>query len=288
MTVKQLVKGTVKDIGGFMVRRLLPDMQQKSLGPVVFMDHIGPAELGPGLRMDVRPHPHIHLATMTWLFEGTIMHKDSLGCIQEIRPGAVNWMTAGSGIVHSERSLESDTDKTVSLHGIQTWVALPVESQNITPSFEHYTGKEIPLFREGKLEITVIAGEFKGHKSPVKLYSPMIYLDIFADDAVTSTFSFGAFEVGFYVVSGELGYENKSYQSTAFVIPESAQSFELQFSPNTRVMVIGGEPFPEERHLWWNFVSSSKENIEVAKARWQVGDFPKVSGDDSFIPLPEK
>ena len=283
-SIELTIKPVVKDLGEFSVRRVLPAASRRAVGPFVFFDHMGPAEFPPGEGIAVRPHPHIGLATITYLFEGEIIHRDSLGFLQPIQPGAVNLMTAGSGIVHSERAGE-DLAIVSRLHGIQSWMALPVELEEIDPAFQHYPADQLPTVELDGVTVTVIMGRALGAESPVHQHSPTLYLE--SRMASGSEFSLpeGADELAFYVVSGQVSVDTKSYGEgeMGIVCPGSVPS--LNATAESRVMVIGGEPLGR-RHLWWNFVSHDKAQIEQAKDDWREQRFGKIEGDDEFIPLP--
>ncbi len=273
-----------KDLGEFTVRRVLPAREKRMVGPFVFFDHMGPAEFPPGQGIAVRPHPHIGLATITYLFEGQIMHRDSLGFTQPIECGAVNLMTAGKGIVHSERAGD-DLDTTSRLHGIQSWMALPKELEEIDPAFDHYPADTLPELQIDGATIRIIMGEAYGETSPVKLYSPTIYLECVLPSGAQFRTPEGFDEVAVYVVSGDVRLDAESYTEGAMLVLRAGGTATLQAAADSRLMIIGGEPLGE-RHIVWNFVSSSRERIEKAKDDWRDGNFAMVPGDDEFIPLP--
>jgi hypothetical protein len=247
---------------------------------------MGPAEFPPGEGIQVRPHPHIGLATVTYLFEGEIMHRDSLKFVQPIRAGAVNLMTAGRGIVHSERAGE-DIHTTSRLHGIQSWMALPDDDEEREPDFVHYPATELPEFTREGAHVRVIMGEAYGHRSPVKCYSPMLYLECRLQQGSSLELPIGHEERAVYVVSGAVQIGDHLLKEGVMAIVEPRASEPLVAGQQSRVMIIGGAPVGA-RHIWWNFVSSSKERIEKAKSDWQEQRFAMVPGDDEFIPLPEK
>lgn len=273
-----------KDLGEFTVRRVLPAREKRMVGPFVFFDHMGPAEFPPGQGIAVRPHPHIGLATITYLFEGQIMHRDGLGFVQPIECGAVNLMTAGKGIVHSERAGD-DLDTTSRLHGIQSWMALPQELEEIDPAFDHYPADTLPELKIDGATIRIIMGEAYGETSPVKLYSPTIYLDCVLPSGTQFKTPDGYDEVAIYVVSGDVRVDAESYTEGAMLVLRAGGTAKLQATADSRVMIIGGEPLGK-RHVVWNFVSSSSERIEQAKDDWRNGNYDMVPGDDEFIPLP--
>lgn len=284
--IARILTPHVKDLGGFNARRSLPHDQVTTIGPFIFFDHLGPAVFAPGKGVDVRPHPHIHLATVTYLFEGILLHRDSLNSVQEIRPGAVNWMSAGTGIVHSERSPESDRQIESTLHAIQTWVALPEEEEETEPWFHHYPASDIPAWTEDGVDIVLIAGETRGRKSPVGAVSPIIYLDLsFAPEGkfvVAADHS----ERAVYTVTPGIQLDGEELAQHQLVMLSPEKKVELSAEKNARCMVIGGESLGQ-RHKWWNFVSSSEARIEQAKDDWQAGKFPQVPQETEFIPLPD-
>lgn len=279
------VKPHEKDLGGFTVRRILPSAERRTVGPFVFFDHMGPAEFPPGKGIAVRPHPHIGIATITYLFEGEIMHRDSLGFVQPIRCGAVNLMTAGRGIVHSERAGD-DLHTTSRLHGIQSWIALPTELEEMDPGFLHYPADTLPQLELGACTVRVIMGEAFGHASPVKTYSATLYFECVMQAGAELTLPAHHQELALYVVSGEISIEDQNYPGGVMAVAASGKPVQLQATEDSRVMVIGGDALGP-RTVWWNFVSSSKERIETAKADWKEGRFESVPGDEEFIPLPD-
>jgi redox-sensitive bicupin YhaK (pirin superfamily) len=267
------------------VRRVLPVAQRRMVGPFVFFDHMGPAVFPPGKGIAVRPHPHIGLATITYLFEGEIMHRDSLGYAQLIQKGAVNLMTAGRGIVHSERA--SDDLATVShLHGIQSWMALPLSLEEMEPSFIHYPAPELPSVAIDGCAVRVIMGSAFGRVSPVATYSPTLYLEVEMPMGTRFVLPAGHAERAAYVVSGVVRIDGQDHADGVMAVARAGATTTLTAVADSRVMVIGGEPLGE-RHIWWNFVSSSRARIERAKQDWLEGRIGKVAGDDEFIPLPE-
>jgi hypothetical protein len=284
-----LLRGREHDLGGFHVRRLLPQIQCRSVGPFVFFDHMGPARFPAGRGVDVRPHPHIGLATVTWLFEGAMRHRDTLGSVQDIRPGAVNWMTAGRGIAHSERTPPEARVDGAPLHGIQTWVALPQADEETEPAFHHISGDELPRIEGDGVRLTVVAGNSQGLRSPVRVFSPTLYLagDLQAD---------AVFELddeheqrAVYVVEGAVRVGDRKVESQTLAVLPGKAMVRLQALTGSRVVILGGAALDAPRHLWWNFVSSSRERIEQAKRDWTGGRFGLIPGDDQeFIPLPEK
>lgn len=285
-TIELRIEPRERDIGEFTVRRALPARQRRMVGPYIFFDHMGPAEFAPGEGIQVRPHPHIGIATITYLFEGEIMHRDSLGYEQPIRAGAVNLMTAGRGIVHSERAGD-DLDSHSRLHGIQSWMALPDGQEEIDPAFEHYAADTLPELDVDGSTVRVIIGDAYGKSSPVKLYSPMLYLECRVPKGATLALPISYEELGAYVVSGSISIDDEDYGEGVLAVAATGANVSLTALEDSRVMVIGGDPVGE-REIWWNFVSSSAERMEAAKEDWKEGRFGKVPGDDEFIPLPEK
>ncbi|MFK8014774.1 MAG: pirin family protein [Gammaproteobacteria bacterium] len=283
--IELVLRPKIRDLGEFEVRRVLPDRARRTVGPFVFFDHMGPAQFPPGSGIAVRPHPHIGLATITYLFDGQILHRDSLGEVQTIYPGAVNLMTAGRGIVHSERAGD-DLDEVSTLHGIQSWMALPDQAQEIAPSFDHYPAGMLPQLQIDEAVVRVIMGTAFGQTSPVTQYSATLYLECQLPAGNTLDLPIDYAELAVYVVSGEIKIANETYGEGAMAVASERAHITLSATRDARVMVIGGDN-PGPRHLWWNFVSNSKARIEQAKADWRNGDFDMVPGDDEFIPLPE-
>ena len=281
----QWLQGTSKDLGGFAVARLLPQLRQRAVGSFIFLDHMGPARFAPGAGIDVRPHPHIGLATVTFLFEGALLHRDSLGSVQEIRPGDVNWMTAGRGIVHSERTPIALRDSGSPLHGLQAWVALPREHEETAPDFTHYPAAQMPRIQRAGVELQLIAGEAFGERSPVRTLSDLHYLagTLAPDGRLDLPASRQQRAV--HVVDGEIEIGNTAAPGGTLVVLDEAP-VTLRGRQHARIAVLGGEPLDGPRHLWWNFVSSRAERIEQAKADWREGRFAAVPGESEWIPLP--
>jgi redox-sensitive bicupin YhaK (pirin superfamily) len=285
--VELVIEPRERDLGAFSVRRLLPVARRRMVGPFIFFDHMGPAELAPGKGLDVRPHPHIGLATVTYLFEGEIMHRDSLGFELPIRPGAVNWMTAGRGIVHSERSGDRERAAASRLHGIQSWVALPLEHEDEEPSFTHYDADRLPRLDVDGVRMRLIAGSAFGERSPVATFSELHYLDAEfpAGGALTLDAALG--ERACHIVSGAIEVAGERHEAGRMLVFRNGAAVALRAPVASRVMLFGGAALEGERHIWWNFVASSKDRLEAAKRAWKDGRFPKVPGDDEFIPLPD-
>jgi redox-sensitive bicupin YhaK (pirin superfamily) len=287
-----------RDLGdGFVVRRLLPSGKKRAFGPFLFFDHFGPTRLPPGGGLDVRPHPHINLATVTYLFEGEIDHRDSLGSRQTIRAGDINWMTAGRGIVHSERTPPALRATGGTVHGLQLWVGLPREHEETAPAFEHCPSATLPAVRVGGAEVRVLAGAAFGVRSPVATLSPLVYLDVALAPGAALDLPPELGERGAYVIEGEIAChwqtQTRTFGPARLLGLPPRRTARLSTTGGARLVVVGGAPFPEPRHLWWNFVSSSEERLERAKRDWLErrgapdGPFPLVPGDEAeFIPLP--
>jgi len=290
MQPQLVIEARQRDVGGFFVRRVLPSAQQKLVGPFIFYDHLCRVDFAPGQGLDVRPHPHIGLATVTYLFEGAFLHRDNLGYAQLIRPGDVNWMIAGRGIAHSERTPPELREAGGPLHGIQCWVALPLEHEEIGPSFMHHAASTIPQVNRPGARLSVIAGTAYGAKSPVKVLSPTLYVHAQLDPGATLEVDGEHAERAVYVAAGviSLAQGGPEYgEGTLLVLPAN-ERVELFSQPGARVMLLGGAPLEGARHIYWNFVSSSLERLEKAKGDWQAGRFAKIPGDDvEYIPLPE-
>ena len=285
----QSIPPRTHDLGGFTVRRLLPHAQRRSIGPFVFFDHIGPAVLGGANAVEVRPHPHIGLATVTYLWEGAMMHRDSLGNALEIQPGDVNWMTAGRGIVHSERTPERLRGVEHAFHGLQTWVALPREHEATAPAFAHHPAASLPVVEGNGIRITVVAGTAFDVTSPVQVLSPTLYASIELADGAELVIPDQYAERALYPVAGELWLDETEVLPNAHLAVLEAGTLPLLRAVGpSRVMLLGGAPLDGPRFVWWNFVSSSRESIEQAKADWQAQRFERVPGETEFIPLPEK
>ena len=287
MPASTLLKPHTKDLGGFEVRRLLPGHPHKMVGPFIFFDHMGPAQLAPGAGVDVRPHPHIGLATVTYLFEGAFMHRDSLGTVQRIEPGAVNWMTAGRGIAHSERSPDDLRPDGPRLHGIQTWVALPVEHEQCEPGFSHHPKSTIPLITMPGVYMHLIAGTAYGRTAPTPTYSPMFYLAVEMEAGASVELPSEHEERGVYVVCGEVEIGGTALPEHHFAVAPPNQSVRVAARSVARVMLLGGSPLEGDRRIWWNFVASSDALIDEAAERWRSGAFAQVPGETEFIPLPK-
>ena len=265
MGVEQVITGRTRDLGGFSVRRVLPAPGAQMIGPFIFFDHMGPLSLAVGAGLDVRPHPHIALATVTYLFTGSLVHRDSLGSVQTINPGDVNWMTAGSGIAHSERSPVEERRRGVRVHGIQSWVALPDGHEEDAADFQHHACASLPCASRTGVELRVIAGEAFGRRSPVRVLWPTLYVDL--------------------LVAAGASLEIRGAEGELLILASGA-AVTLCAQRTARVILLGGERFATPRFIWWNFVSSSRERIDSAKRQWAEGRFAPVPGESEFIPLP--
>jgi redox-sensitive bicupin YhaK (pirin superfamily) len=286
--IATIIDGRERDIGAFSVRRLLPSAACRLVGPFIFFDHMGPATLPPGEGLDVRPHPHINLATVTYLFEGEIVHRDSLGYHQTIRPGAINWMTAGRGIVHSERTGEKERARAARVHGIQLWIALPTESEEVEPEFSHHPADTLPALERDGVRLRVLAGAAYGVTSPVHVFSPLFYVEALVPAGGRLELPAEYPERAVYVAEGGVQCGPEHAEAGRMLVLSPGAAPRLESRSGARVMLLGGAPIDGERHIWWNFVSSSKERLEQAKRDWKEGRFPKVPGDeDEYIPLPE-
>ncbi|HSY09204.1 MAG TPA: pirin family protein [Steroidobacteraceae bacterium] len=286
MGVQQVITGRRRDLGGFSVRRVLPAASVPMVGPFIFFDHLGPLALAPGAGIDVRPHPHIALATVTYLFSGSLLHRDSLGSVQTIRPGDVNWMTAGSGIVHSERSPEEERRRGVIAHGIQSWVALPDGHEEDAPDFQHHAAESLPCRSGEGVELRVIAGEAFGRASPVRLLSPTLYVDVSAAAGASLEIGADYSERACYVAAGGIEISGVRGAEGELLTLARGGAVTLRAERAARVILLGGEPFATPRFIWWNFVSSSRERIDSAKRQWAQGRFAPVPGESESMPLP--
>jgi redox-sensitive bicupin YhaK (pirin superfamily) len=282
-----IIEERAADIGNFMVGRLLPFIQKRAVGPFVFIDHMGPAALKDYENLDVPPHPHIGLSTLTYLFEGAIFHKDSIGSAIEIQPGAVNWMTAGKGVVHSERTPEYLRHSEKSLHGLQIWVALPKELEQSEPTFTHIEAADIPAWEQDGVQFKLIAGEAFGKTSPVPVHSPLYFLEIKSTKAAKLNIGEHLFgESGLYILEGSIQSEGNTYHPKHILIAKDSKLCAFEIAENTTVYIFGGDAFPEQRFIHWNFVNSDRAVIEQAKHDWKDQLFPKVPGETDFVPLP--
>lgn len=285
--IETVIVPRARDLGDFEVRRALPSAQRQMVGPFIFFDQFGPVLMKAGKGMDVRPHPHIGLSTVSWLFDGMIQHKDSLGFDQPIKPGELNWMTAGKGIVHSERSSAPDRMRDRQLYGIQSWVALPKQHEGTSPGFEHVGMESLPLLTDAKRSVRVIAGGMFGEKSPVKTHSDLFYADVKLKPGGRLPLPVEHEERGIYIASGSVEVSGDTFEAGRLLVFHHKDPIVISSAQGARFMMLGGEPMDGPRYIWWNFVSSSKEMIDAAKEDWAKARFAIVPGDEKeFIPLP--
>ena len=285
--IETVIVPRARDLGDFEVRRALPSVERQMVGPFIFFDQFGPVLLKAGKGMDVRPHPHIGLSTVSWLFDGVIQHKDSLGFDQPIKPGELNWMTAGRGIVHSERSPSAARLTESPLYGIQSWVALPKSFEDTPPGFEHVADADLPILTDGKRSVRIIAGSMFGAKSPVKTHSDLFYADVALQAGGRIPLPTEHVERGIYIVEGSVEVAGDVFEAGRLLVFHPKDPIVIASPRGARFMMLGGEPMDGPRYIWWNFVSSSKERIEAAKDDWARARFQIVPGDEKeFIPLP--
>ena len=283
-----VIEPSVKDLGSFRVRRALPHASRRMVGPFIFLDHMGPAVFEPGQGMDVRPHPHIGLATLTYLVEGGIRHRDTLGSVADIAPGDVNWMTAGRGIAHSERTAPGQRATGLRMQGIQSWIALPRAHEEDAPAFYHHDAAGLPHLADTGVSLRLIVGHAYGAISPVQTNWSMLYADVELDQGRALPLPDDHAERAVYILDGELDIAGERHTSNRLLVFRPGDRITLKATTPTRLILLGGEPMDGPRHLWWNFVHSSKDRIEAAKADWRAGRFGLVPGDErEFIPLPE-
>jgi redox-sensitive bicupin YhaK (pirin superfamily) len=275
-----------RDLGGFEVRRALPSGRRRMVGPFIFFDQMGPSALSPGSGLDVRPHPHIGLATVTYLFHGEILHRDSLGSVQPIRPGEVNWMTAGRGIAHSERTPPELRASGPSLFGIQAWIALPQQAEETAPTFSHHGTAALPCIEDRGLRLRVIAGKLFGARSPVPTFSETVYVDAELAAGASLPLDPAHEERAIYLVAGEVEIARRRHQPGRLLVLRPGDTLSVTACEPARLLLLGGDAMDGPRFIWWNFVSSRKERIEQAKADWQAGRFAAVVDDHEFTPLP--
>jgi len=292
--LEMIITAREKDLVSFTVRRILPYASHRMVGPFIFFDHMGPATFPPSKGMDVRPHPHINLATVTYLFAGKIWHRDSLGSDQMIEPGAVNWMTAGKGIVHSERTPPEERAKECKLHGIQLWVALPEEHEEDPPTFSHHPKETLPEFEVESCSVKLLLGNLFGKTSPVPVHSDLFYAEVKIPSGQKFNLDVSGREAAVYVVNGNLQIEGELVHKNEMAVAKAGENLQLTAKDDVHIMVLGGRPVGE-RFIFWNFVSSSKERLEDAKKEWALGPlnwhsrFSIIPGDNGeFIPLPEE
>ena len=288
-SIELVIVPRARDLGGFEVRRALPAARKQMIGPFIFFDQMGPALMQPGQGINVRPHPHIGLATVTWLFDGAIYHRDSLGSSQSISPGELNWMTAGKGIVHSERTAAQDLAWQRKVFGIQSWVALPKQYEETAPAFDHVAAHDLPVIDARGISARIIAGSLYGATSPVKTHSDLFYADVRMAGGAALPLPVEHEERGVYVAEGSIEVAGQEFAEGRLLVFRAGDAMTLRARSNARLMLLGGEPMDGPRYIWWNFVSSSKEKIEAAKDDWKRARFAIVPGDETdFIPLPEK
>jgi redox-sensitive bicupin YhaK (pirin superfamily) len=286
--VAQLIVPRTVDLGGFQVHRALPSVRSRMVGPFIFFDHMGPAVFRAGDAVDVRPHPHIGLATVSYLFDGEIVHRDSLGTALPIRPGAVNWMTAGRGIVHSERTAADRRDGGEPLHGLQLWVALPLAEEESAPAFSHTAAADIPELHDNGMTLRVVAGTMHGLRSPVKTSWDTVFAEAQLKAGMVLAIEPEHEERALYIIAGEIEIGGDRHGPMRLLVLRPGDRIAARAVSDAHVVVVGGAAMDGPRHIWWNFVSSRKERIEMAKAEWKAGRFDTVPGDaEEFIPLPE-
>lgn len=282
-----IIEERSRDIGDFLVGRLLPFRKKRMVGPFVFIDHMGPSRIGPEKYMDIGPHPHIGLSTLTYLFEGELMHCDSLGTVQRIGPGSVNWMTAGKGIVHSERTPDDlRGGHSFIAHGYQIWVALPIDKEEVEPSFSHTPAEALPKWRAHGLDFILVAGKAYGRESPVPVHSSLYMIDVRSTDGGTLHLGDLYGETGVCIVEGSIHTCGETISAGHLLVSKPHAPCQVEMAKGSHVLIFGGEPFAEDRHIFWNFVSSSKETIEKAKSDWSQDRFASIPGEHGRIPLP--
>lgn len=286
-SVETVIVPRSTDLGGFEVKRVLPSSRRRMVGPFIFLDQMGPTQFETDTGVDVRPHPHIGLSTVTWLLDGEILHRDSVGSTQNIRPGEVNWMTAGSGIAHSERTPDALRPRGSRLYGLQTWLALPQPFEEAEPFFEHFGDDALPKIDGDGLTATLIAGKGWGKQSPVQVFSETIYADVQIAGGSALPILPEHEERAVYVLEGTVAVAGEDYAAGSLMVFKPGIAIDVQTSADARVMVLGGEAADGPRHIWWNFVSSRPERIEQAKRDWEEKRFAEVVDDDEFIPLPK-
>ncbi len=286
--IETIIVPRLRDVGAFTVRRALPASQRQMVGPFIFLDHVGPGEVISSEKFDVRPHPHIGLATVTYLIEGAIVHRDSVGSVQPIQPGDVNWMTAGKGIAHSERGPEDLRGKQIKVHGFQTWVALPKPSEEASPTFFHHGKADLPMITGDGATVRLAVGSLYGARAPVATFSEMFFADVTLEGGARIPLDASHEERAAYLAEGTVEIGGDTFEPGRLVVFKPGEGMTIAAKTPARLILLGGEPMDGPRHIWWNFVSSSKERIDAAKADWQAGRFDKVFGDEKdFIPLPD-
>ena len=283
-----IIEERSRDIGDFLVGRLIPFRKKRMVGPFIFIDHMGPSDIGNGKFLDVDQHPHIGLSTLTYMLSGEIMHRDSIGTEQLITPGSVNWMSAGSGVTHTERTpTHLRNGELMRMHGYQIWVALPKELEEMAPEFHHIEADALPRWQDSSATFTLVAGEGFGRKSPVPVHSPLFMVEVKTEDAYDLTVDGNlSGEIGICIVDGGISACGNSIGKGNMLVSKIDGQCNIQVDKDTHLLLFGGQPFSEERFIYWNFVSSSKAKLESAKDRWQNKQFPKVPGDDTYVPMP--
>jgi hypothetical protein len=282
------IAGREHDLGGgFVVRRLLPDVKRRAVGPFIFLDHMGPHDFPAGQGIDVRPHPHIGLSTLTWLWDGALMHRDSVGSVQVIRPGDVNWMTAGRGIVHSERTPDAERARGQRVEGLQTWLAMPDAEAEVDPSFQHVPAADVPVFHQDGVDIAVVAGHAFGQRSPVRACVDTLYASVRFAPGALLTLDDEHEERAIYPLEDGLALDGQPLAARQLHVLPGRGAVRLEAATAVRAMLLGGAPVGP-RVLWWNFVATTRERIERAKADWVAQRLGTVPGESEFIPLPER
>ncbi len=285
--IETVIIPRARDLGGFEVRRALPAAERQMVGPFIFFDQFGPVVLKAGQPINVRPHPHIGLSTVTWLFDGSMLHRDSLGTAQAIAPGELNWMTAGRGIVHSERTPSADLMRDRNVFGIQSWVALPKAHEETAPGFEHVAAASLPWIIDHGIKVQVVAGSLYGATSPVKTHSELFYAEARLERGARLPLEASHEERGLYIAEGTIEIAGQQFEPNRLLVFRPGDRITIKALTPARLMLLGGEPMDGPRHIWWNFVSSSKDKIEAAKNDWKQSRFAIVPGDEKeFIPLP--
>lgn len=286
--IETVIVPRARDIGDFEVKRALPSAQRQMVGPFIFFDQFGPVLMKAGQGMDVRPHPHIGLSTVTWVFDGIIQHKDNLGFDQSIRPGELNWMTAGKGIVHSERTPPKERSAGQKVYGIQSWVALPKQHEETAPKFEHVADTALPILEDAGRKLRLIAGSLYGATSPVRTHSDLFYADVTLAPGARLPLTAEHEERGIYITEGSLTIGGVRHEEGRLLVFRPGDEITIASETGARFMLLGGEPMDGPRYIWWNFVSSSRDRIEAAKDDWKQARFKIVPGDEKeFIPLPD-
>ncbi len=286
--IGMIIEERSRDIGDFLVGRLIPFRKKRMIGPFIFIDHMGPTKLGPNKYMDVDQHPHTGLSTLTFMLEGEIMHEDSLGTKQRIKPGSVNWMTAGKGVTHTERTPEDlRNGNTFVAHGYQIWVALPKELEGMAPEFHHIEEKDIPRWTDESAEFKLVAGQGYGKESPVPVHSNLFMVEVKNTEAYALNVNRNlSGEIGICIVKGSIEACGETVGEGNILVSKVEDTCNIKLQPNTHLLLFGGEPFPEERYIYWNFVASSQEKLDQAKKAWSDKNFPMMKNDSSYVPLP--